>query len=309
MLNYQAGGHIGRQFAEQLLKTEKHTVTAITRAGSTSSLPEGAKRVEVNYDDHQALVAALQGQEFLIITLSVTAPPETHTKIVKAACEAGVPYIMPNVYGSDIQNEALRKEDLYTDGALKRCLEVGQYGNSAYIAMACGFWYEWSLALGSIGFGIDLKNKSVTFIDDGKTKITTSTGIQCGRAVAALLSLPESGAEPSVSQWKNKPFYIASFTVSQRDMLDSIHRVTGSTDADWTISYEHSKQRYQDGLAEMAKGERSGFAKALYTRIFFKDGAGNFELNRGLANDTIGLGKDDLDEATKRTIEMVSSGF
>ncbi|RJE26353.1 isoflavone reductase family protein [Aspergillus sclerotialis] len=302
-----AGGHIGKHFTEQLLKTGKHIVTAITRIGSTSSLPEGAKRVEVNYDDLQALAAALRGQEFLIITLSLTAPPESHTKIAKAASEAGVPYIMPNCYGSDIQNETLRKEDLYSDGALKRCLEVGQYGNAAYIGMVCGFWYEWSLALGANGFGFDIKNKSVTFIDDGNTKITVSTSLQCGRAVAALLSLPESGAEPAVSHWKNKPFYIGSFTISQRDMLDSIHRVTGSTDADWTISYEPSKQRYQDGLAEMAKGERMGFVKALYTRIFFQDGGGNFEANRGLANDTIGLRKEDIDEATKRAIELISA--
>ncbi|THC88946.1 hypothetical protein EYZ11_011600 [Aspergillus tanneri] len=69
----------------------------------------------VNYADNQTLVAVLRGQEFLIITLSLTTPPEAHTNIVKAASEAGVLYIMPNVYGSDIQNEELRKEDLYSD--------------------------------------------------------------------------------------------------------------------------------------------------------------------------------------------------
>lgn len=261
----------------------------------------------MDYEDDQAFAAALRGQEFLIITLSLTTPPEAHTTIVKAASKANVPYIMPNVYGSDIQNEILRKEDLYSDVALKRCLEVNQYGNAAYIGMVCGFWYEWSIALGENGFGFDVKNKSVTFIDDGNTKITVSTGVQCGRAVTALLSLPESGLEPSVSQWKNKPFYIGSFTVSQRDMLDSIHRVMGSTDADWTISYDPSKQRYQDGLAQMANGDRMGFVKALYTRIFFQDGGGNFESNRGLSNSTIGLKKDDIDEATKRAVDLILS--
>ncbi|THC88951.1 hypothetical protein EYZ11_011605 [Aspergillus tanneri] len=69
--------------------------------------------------------------------------------------------------------------------------------------------------LGENGFGFDFKNKSVTFIDDGKRK-----------------SLSRLASKPSVSQWKNKPFYIGNFTVSQRDMLDSVHQVTGSTDAD-----------------------------------------------------------------------------
>ncbi|XHG04032.1 hypothetical protein AWENTII_007313 [Aspergillus wentii] len=210
-----AGGNVGKHFTEELLKTGKHTVTALTRVGGTSPVPEGVKRVEVDYDNSDSLVSALKGQEFLIITLSITTPPDTHGKIVKAASEAGVPYIMPNVYGSDIMNESMRKEDLYSGGAYERCLEVEKQGNTAYIAMACGFWYEWSLAIGEQWFGFDIKNRTVTFIDDGNTKITTSTFGQCGRAIAALLSLPESGAEPSVSQWKNKPLYINSFTVSQ----------------------------------------------------------------------------------------------
>lgn len=264
---------------------------------------------QVNYDDDgQSLVAALQGQQFLVITLSVSTPPDTHSKIVKAAAKAGVPYIMPNVYGFDIQNESLRKEDLSSATSLQRCAEVESLGAS-YIAMVCGFWYEWSLALGEPWFGFDIKNKTVTFFDDGTTRVNVSTWRQCGRALAGLLSLPESGASPAVSQWKNKPFYFASFKVSQRDMLDSIHRVIGTTDKDWEITYEPTAQRYKNGIDEMQKGAMTGFAKAIYSRAFFPNGDGDFESSRGLANDLIGLPKEDLDEATKRTVEMVDSGW
>ena len=272
-------------------------------------MPPGVKVARVNYDDDgESLVSALQGQQFLVITLSVFAPPDTHSKLVKAAVKAGVPYIMPNVYGSDFQNKSLREEDLYGATSLARCVEVESAGAS-YIAMICGFWYEWSLALGEQWFGFDLKNKTVTFFDDGKTLINASTWRQCGRALATLLSLPEGGASPAVSQWKNKPFYIASFRISQRDMLDSLHRVTGTMDKDWKITHEPTAQRYKDGLDEMQKGVRTGFAKAMYTRAFYPNGGGDFESSRGLANDSIGLPKDDLDEATKRTVEMVESGW
>ena len=154
-----------------------------------------------------------------------------------------------------------------------------------------------------------MKNKKVTFFDDGKTRISVSTWRQCGRALAALLSLPESGGSPALSQWKNKPFYIASFLINQRDMLDSIHRVTGTTDHDWEISYEPTDQRYKDGLDEMQKGIRTGFAKSMYSRVFYPNGDGDFESSRGLANDLIGLPKEELDDATKRTVEMVESGW
>ncbi|KAF4629825.1 hypothetical protein G7Y89_g8318 [Cudoniella acicularis] len=303
-------GNLGKHFAKELLKTGKHTVTALTRADSKGP-PDAIKVVVVDYDNEDSLVSALKGQQFLVITLSVFAPPDTHSKIVKAAVKAGVPYIMPNSYGSDIMNESLRKEDLYGEGALERCKEIEALGSS-YIALLCGFWYKWSLSLGSFGF--DIANKKATFFDDGKTYTNISTWEQCGRALAGLLSLKElpedaNDKSPTISQWKNKPLYISSFRITQRDMLDSIHRNIGTTDSDWTIEYEPSAQRYKDGIEAMKKGDRQGFAKAMYSRTFFPNGGGDFETSRGLANSAIGLKDDDLDEATKRAVDMVKAGF
>lgn len=305
----QAGGHVGKNIAEELLKTGKHTVTALTRLDSKATLPAGLKIAQVTYDDDgQSLVSALQGQQFLVITLSVFAPPDTHSKIVKAAVKAGVPYIMPNVYGSDLLNKSLRDEDLYSAGCVQRCEEIENLGAS-YIAMVCGFWYEWSLALGPNWFGFDIKNRKAIFFDDGQTQINTSTLRQCGRALAALLSLSESGPSPSLSQWKNKLFYISSFRINQRDMLDSLHRVIGTTDKDWEIAYEPTAERYKSGIEDMQKGIRTGYARAMYSRVFYPNGGGDFESTRGLENDLIGLPKENLDEATRIAVEMVESGW
>ena len=281
----------------------------MTRSDSTSTLPAEVKVARVNYDDDgESLVSALQGQQFLVITLSVFAPPDTHSKIVKAAVKAGVPYIMPNAYGFDISNKTLAAENLYGTTSLKNCAEIESLGAS-YVAMCCGFWYEWSLALGEQWFGFDFNKKTVTFYDDGKTRISVSTWRQCGRALAGLLSLPENGTSPCVSQWKNKPFYIASFLISQRDMLDSVNRVSGTTDKDWEIHHEPTAQRYQNGIDEMQKGNRLGFAKAMYSRCFYPNGDGDYETSKGLANDLIGLPKEDLDEVTKSTMDMLAKGW
>ena len=59
-----------------------------------------------------------------------------------------------------------------------------------------------------------------------------------------------------------------SFRVSQRDMLDSLNRVLGTTDADWEIKYQPSPERYQEGIAELQKGIRTGLAKAMYMMCF-----------------------------------------
>jgi len=82
--------------ATELLKTGRHTVTAITRHDSTAALPPGIKTTKVNYDDPATLVAALQGQDALIITMNTQAPPDTQSKLLRAAAEAGVPWVLPN---------------------------------------------------------------------------------------------------------------------------------------------------------------------------------------------------------------------
>lgn len=304
-----AGGRIGKAFTECLLATGKHTVTALTRPSSTSAIPSGAKVVKVDYEDEAAMIQALKGQQFLAITLGVTAAPDLHGKIVAAAGKAGVPYIMPNSYGMDSANKRLVDENPFPLAGEynKRAQQIVDAG-SAYIVLCCGFWYEWSLALP--WYGIEIKERKATLFDDGKTKINTTTWDQCGRALAALLSLPISGASPCVEDWRNKSVYMDSFRISQRDMLDSLHRVLGTTDGDWTIDYEGSLERYKRGMAELQAGNQMGFATAMYARIFFPQGDGDYEtMWGGLANEKLGLPKEDLDEMTKRAVDMAEDDF
>lgn len=95
---------------EALLNTGKHTVTALTRADSQSVLPEGVISKPINYEKPETLVEALRGQDALVITLSGRTPKEIETKLVNAAAEAGVPWILPNEWSPDTANEALVKD-------------------------------------------------------------------------------------------------------------------------------------------------------------------------------------------------------
>ncbi|KAJ5516336.1 hypothetical protein N7527_007896 [Penicillium freii] len=304
-----ATGRIGGAFAQSLLQTGQHTVTALTREGGHGQVPEGAQVVRVNYDDEDSLVKALTGQQFLVITLGVQAPADLHARIATAAAKAGVPYIMPNAYGYPISPEGVKDTDPYGKSVVARIAEA-QTGASSSVTLPCGFWYEWSLACGEQWFGFTIKDRKVTFFDDGTRTVSVSTWDQCGRALAALLSLPESGSTPALADFKNKEVPINSFRVSQRDMLDSLHRVLGTTDSDWEISHESVTKRLADGAEEFAKGVFTGFPKMLYASIFLptnqeSDFAGTMEV----ANDVLGLPKEDLDEATKRAVDMVAGGW
>ncbi len=212
----------------------------------------------MDYNDEAALISALRGQQCLVITLSVLAPPDTHDKLAAAAAKAGVPYVMPNCFGTDFTHEALRHENLNGEKVLADIASVQTRGVSAWLALVCGSWYEYSLAVAPDTYGIDIRGRKVTFFDDGKTKISASTWKQCGRAVAALLSLKERPGDKgdddddddaaTLSRWANGPVFVASFLVSQRDMLDSIHRILATTDADWKIDYEPSAVRYEKAI-------------------------------------------------------------
>lgn len=86
-------------------------------------------------------------------------------------------------------------------------------------------------------------------------------------------------------------------------MLESVLRVTETKPEDWKITKESSKERYSTGMQEIKEGKRVGFAKMLYTRIFYPDGCGDTEKSKGTLNDMLGLPSEDIDEATKVAVE------
>jgi hypothetical protein len=140
-------------------------------------------------------------------------------------------------------------------------------------------------------------------------RVPCQTLPQSGRAVANLLTLPlESTTGPSLSGFKNRLVYTASFCLSQRDMFESVLRVTGTKPEDWDIRYETTIQRFADGQNQLAEGDRAGFGKLLYSRGFFQDGSGNYEARRGLHNEILGLEKEHIDDFSKIAIARVESG-
>ncbi|KAJ5353319.1 hypothetical protein N7452_002293 [Penicillium brevicompactum] len=296
-----AGGNSGIFMTEALLRTGKHTITALVRAGSQNKLPDGVIPKQIDYSRPETLVEALQGQDALVITLSGGTPHEVDLSLVNAAGEAGVPWILPNEWGPDSANKDLIKDiPIFQPKEVIR-KAISDLGKSSYISVSTGFWYEWSLAIPQ-AYGIDLSNKTATFFDEGETKISTSTWPQVGRTVASLLSLPIQAEGACLNSLKNQVVYADSFTVSQRDMLESVFRVTGTTQSDWTISKQSAKERYEGGMKDMQNGDRIGFVKSLYTRVFYNDGSGNVE-SKGTLNGLLGLPEEDIDEATERAIE------
>ncbi|KAK7920971.1 CipA protein [Apiospora marii] len=307
-----ATGTIGKYIVEALLQKGKHEVTAITRKGSTSVMPAGVTSAAVDYENPSTLVEALRGQEALIITLPSTGMDQqaTQLKLVEAAAVAGVPYVLPNEWTVDMADEKLADDVFFSsERAIRRHIE--ELGVSSWMAVITSFWYEFSLGFSPLCYGLDWAGRTFTFYGEGTRKINTITMPQNGRAVANLLCLPiqSPGDAPSLETYQNKFVYVSSFLVSQRDMFESVLRVTGTDARDWTLRHEEATERYRAGLEEMQAGKRTGYLKLLYARVFFPDGAGNFEARRGLDNDALGLPREELDEWTRVAITNAEVGI
>lgn len=223
---------------------------------------------------------------------------------------AGVVWIMPNEYSPDfgnLENPQFGKDAMLGPGIIEARKHIERLGVSSWIGLVCSFWYAHCLAHELNPYGFDIPNKAVKFFDDGETKVTQSTLEQCGRAVAGLFGLPIDGSDPCLNQWKNKPCYCSSFTLSQKDMFASILAVTDGKESDWTIQYEPSIERYKRGQDMLQKGDRAGNMQCMATRVFYKDGTG--DVSDLVENEKLGIAEENVQAATREAIESAVKGY
>jgi NmrA-like family protein len=286
--------------------------TAITREGSTNTIPDGVPVKKVNYDSHDSLVAALKGHDALLITMSAFAPPETSGKLIAAAKDAGVQWIIPNEFGNDGRDGQINKEIIL--GSMKTPIrrKIEELGMS-WVGIACGFWYEFSLAGGPDRYGFDFPNKKLILFDEGEARMPTSTFPQTGLAVARTLALkifPEDENDKSLTLDSVRNSYVdfASFNITQKEMFASVLRVTGDKESDWTVTKEPAEPYFKDAVEQLQKtGNRKFFGRLMYVRLFFPDA--NWADRYGLDNEKLGLPKEDVDEFTKIAIQMDKDGY
>jgi NAD(P)-dependent dehydrogenase (short-subunit alcohol dehydrogenase family) len=304
-----ANGTIGSHILSALLAKKRFNITAITRVQSSATFAQDINVARVDYDKPDTIVSALKNHDALIITMSVTAARDTQAKLIRAAADAGVPWVLPNEFGM-FNTEEAQNDTLGNSKGVDRDL-IESLGLS-WIGVTCGFWYEWSLS-GPGLYGIDIGKREVVFFDDGNTKLNTSTWAQTVHAVAAILSLPvlpedDKDESLTLTSYRNRMLFVKSFAVSQREMFDALKRVTATTDSDWNISSVSAKQRFAKAKEDTKGGNRVAFATQLYTRYFIDD-AGLFEKNHALENEKLGLPVEDLNEATKLAVELQKSGW
>jgi uncharacterized protein YbjT (DUF2867 family) len=293
-----ATGSIGSPTLAALLKTGIHTVTVITRVESNATFPSDVAVKKGDYKDESFLVSALKGQDVLIIQVGFMAL-DSQVPLIEAASIAGVRWVLPTEFGSDIYSPIAT--DFPITGMKKKYRDLIEDKNMSWVAIVNNPWFDWSLKQGM--WSIDIASKKATLFNVGDTKFNTSTQGQVGTAVAKLLSLPEE----KLNTFNNRPLYVSSFLLSQRDIFDSAVRATGTRESDWEITKQDPEEAIEVSRKAVAAGNMMAFVGEFYTAHMQEGRGGDYEGKAAKDAAAIGLEKEDLDKVMQRVIAELAA--
>src|SRR6478735_8266705 len=296
-----ASGQLGKPTIDALVELGAHTITAIQRPEAASTFPVGITVKKGNLRDEAFLTEVLKGQDVLVLMPPLAQLVELQEPAIRAAANAGVPYILPSEFGPDpLAVQLVEENELLI--AKKRIRDlIESIGVSSWISIAVGPWLDAGLTAGL--WGIEPKTRKATIWRGADAKINTATISHTAEAVAAVLSLPEA----ELAKYKNKAVYTPSFHLTQREILDAVQRATGTTDADWDIKTRDVNEVAREYEDKISQGDGvAPFVKFFITH-FLEGHGGDFnhkvhsmELEK---LEQLGLHKEDLVQAIKVVLQ------
>jgi hypothetical protein len=220
--------------------------------------------------------------------------PNLPSRLISAAAASGVKYVVPTEFGSDNATEYFSSIPMVQGKAPTR-KQIEESGMK-WLGIVNNPWLGWSLKGGH--FYINAKERKATLLDEGTTKFNSTTLRTVGLAVARMLGQPEEWLE----KHGNGFVYISSVRISQKDLLESVQRVTETKDKDWDVVHKSAKQEMEDAKAALAVGNWPGAIGMLYAAICVEGLGGDYESTRGLSNKELGLPEENLDEIIKEAL-------
>lgn len=287
-----------------LLETQRFNITVISRSDSEATFPSGVTLKKGDYSSDEFFESAFAGQDVAVFILKFVVTPDQQLRMIEAAARAGVRWIIPTEFAGDGNNKAMVESVplFQPKAAVRRGIEelAKTYNGLSWIGICTGPWTDFSLPK-PVLFGIDAKARSAT-IYTGSGRFNTSTISQVARAFAGLLGLPihaEAG-KPSLSSFVNDFVYVSSFYITQKELLYAVQRATGTTSSDWTINGKSIDEWTAENKSAVAAGQLMGMAGLTYG-AYMGEGRGG-DVNDKLANEVLGLPKEDLEEAVRKAL-------
>lgn len=296
-----ASGNIGSSTLRALLSHGIHNITVISRPESQSTFPSNVAVMKGSYDDEDFLVSALKDIDFLVLQLPIAAV-DLQQGFIHAAAKAGVPWILPTEFGSDPDATQLHPRFPFLVRKKQRRELITQLGVSSWVAVVTNPWYDFCFSHGE--WGIDIPGRKATLWDGGNYPMNTTTLARAGEATAELLAFPDA----ELARYRNGVFRITSFHVTQREILDSVLRATGTSEKDWQVTTpaaDEVNKDFERRLADKPDGDThvdyDAFAKRFMLTHFLPGLGGDFN-DKVEDLSKLGLEKEDFDEATRGVV-------
>ncbi|KAJ3497018.1 hypothetical protein NLG97_g2221 [Lecanicillium saksenae] len=291
-----SSGNVGRPTLSSLLAQDIHTITVIQRPDSTALYPANVTVKRGSFYDEAFLVDAVSGQDVLVLQLPRTAT-DIRPGLIRAAAKANVKYVLPVEFGTSPDAEIVEHFDNLLEKRKSRKL-VEELGVSSWIAVVTNPWLD--LGLLANGWGIRIEERKATLWEGGNTKINTSTLKRSGDATAKLLSLPDS----ELDKFRNRPFFVSSCYVSQRQIFESVMRATTTDEKDWIVTTPTVEDVVRESQEALKAGDfMKSFLDKYYMTHFRKGFGGDY--NNRIDSTNLGFPEEDLDKIVE---EILSSG-
>lgn len=292
-----AGGLFGSEVFAALTSEPSFNISILTRKSSKSTFPSKYKVIQVD-DDYplNQLVDAFRGQDALVSTLPGR-PYTVHLRMIDAAIQAGVKRFIPSEYGNNTCPAAAELVSLYGDKAkVIDYLKAKEETGLTWTAIHTGQFFDWGLEDGWLDYY--LKEKRTLVYDSGDRPWSTTNIGTAAAAVAKVLLKPD--------ETKNKPIFVASFTVTQNQVLRQLEKATGS---DWQVDRITSEEAIRKAK-DMDNRDYSDGLKLLILTLMYADApdrGGDFRKDGLLCNELLGLPEENLAETVGRIVKRQSS--
>ncbi|GBB90057.1 hypothetical protein RclHR1_16930001 [Rhizophagus clarus] len=230
-------GTLGYAIAEAFLNDGSYNVKVLRRKPENENekakllVSKGAEIVYADYTQHDDLVKALKGTDVVVSALNFDPKGagfyDSQAPLLAAAKDASVKRFIPSEFGGKLKPGA----HLIIDDKIKLGQEVEKSGLE-YTYIYVGLFQEY------FGwFGFDIKNKKVTFFDDGSKVFPTTSLSDIGKYTVETLKLPEA---------RNAHINVAGAHLTLNEYLELFEKATGSK---WEVVVDKDvRHRFQNNI-------------------------------------------------------------
>ena len=229
----------------QALVNAGFRVSILTRSNKLGAYASNINVFEVDFNSVESLTTALKGVDAVVSTVGGAAV-DNQTVLIDAAIAAGVKRFIPSEFGNVTTNPKVEKFPVYSSVFKIRnyLQENAAAGKLSWTVLACGAFLDLVLNTPTL---LDFQNHTVTILDEGDNRISSTSLPAVGKAIAAILQ--------NFDATENRVMHVSEAILTQNQLIGFAKEIR--PDIEWSISKEQSSLLLQESLEEFGAGDFS----------------------------------------------------